>query len=150
MAYQAKKHKQFREDFELVNEDGEVEHTLHVAIDADSMVVNINRKYCALVRAMNETSEVKRKAENAEEISGCIDTLGRAVVDLLEAVFGAEDAKTIVDFYANRYVEMSQEVLPFINQVVIPRMIEIRNKNKKATINKYNRKQRHAILNGLR
>ena len=150
MAYQASKHKRFQEDFELVNEDGEVEHTLHVLIDADSMIVNINRKYCALTRAMCETSEMKRRAENADEIAGCIDVLGRAVVDLLEAVFGTEDAKTIVEFYENRYVEMSQEVLPFISQVVIPRMIEIRNENKKSTLDKYNRKQRRAILKGLK
>lgn len=150
MAYQARKHKRFQEDFELVNEDGEVEHTLHVLIDADSMIVNINRKYCALTRVMCETSEMKRRAENADEIAGCIDVLGRAVVDLLEAVFGTEDAKTIVEFYENRYVEMSQEVLPFISQVVIPRMIEIRNENKKSTLDKYNRKQRRAILKGLK
>ena len=150
MAYQARKHKRFQEDFELVNEDGEVEHTLHVLIDADSMIVNINRKYCALTRAMCETSEMTRRAENADEIAGCIDVLGRAVVDLLEAVFGTEDAKTIVEFYENRYVEMSQEVLPFISQVVIPRMIEIRNENKKSTLDKYNRKQRRAILKGLK
>lgn len=150
MAYQAKKHKRFQEEFELVDEYGRVAHTLHVELDADSMVININRKYADLTKALYETTEMKRKAESVEELSRCIEILGRAVTDLLEAVFGSDGTKVIIDFYEGRYMEMSQEVLPFISQVVIPRMIEIRNENKKSAFAKYNRKQRRTLLKGLR
>lgn len=146
MAYQAKKHKRLQEDFELVNEEGEIVHTLHVSLDAEDMVAKIGRKYTALTKALADTTEMKRKAENAEEIQRSCEVLGRAVVDLVEAVFGAGDAKTIIDFYEGRYVEMSQEVLPFISQCVIPRMHEIRNENKKSVLNGYNRKARRRLF----
>lgn len=146
MAYQAKKHKRLQEDFELVNEEGKIVHTLHVSLDADDMVVKIGRKYTALTKALADTTEMKKKAENAEEIQTALETLGMAVVDLLEAVFGAEDAKTIIKFYEGRYVEMSQEVIPFITQCVIPRMYEIRSENKKSVLNGYNRKTRRRLF----
>lgn len=146
MAYQAKKHKKFQEDFELLNEEGEIVHTLHVSLDADDMVVKIGRKYTALTKALADTTEMKKKAENAEGIQTALETLGRAVVDLIEAVFGSDDAKTIIDFYEGRYVEMSQEVIPFITQCVIPRMHEIRSENKKSVLNGYNRKTRWRLF----
>lgn len=145
MAWQAKRSRTLQEDFELVDENGNVVHTLHVSLDADDMTVKISRKYTALVRAMSETTEMKRKAESAEELENCMEKLGQAVIDMLEAVFGVEDTKTIVEFYENRYIEMSREVLPFISQVVIPRMQELAAENKKSIRQKYNRKTRRRL-----
>lgn len=146
MPYQAKRKKRFEEDFELCNESGEAVHTIHVSLDADDMVVKINRKYTALVRALSETQDVKRKALTNEELEGCFEKLGRAVVDMLEAVFGSEDAKTIVDFYDNRYIEMCREVVPFITQVVLPRCAQIKKENQKGILQDYNRKQRRSMF----
>lgn len=146
MAYQAKKHKRFREDFELVDENGIVVRTLHVDLDADDMVVRINRKYTALTRILGETSDMKKKAETAQEVSERFERLGRAIVDLLETVFGTENAKTLLDFYENRYIELTKEVTPFITQVVIPRCIEIKNENKKSILKGYNRKTRRKLF----
>lgn len=86
MAYQAKRHKRFQEDFELADEQGNVVKTLHVSLDADDMIGKIYRKYTALTKALASTSEMKRKAENGQEVEECLETLGQAVVDLLEAV----------------------------------------------------------------
>lgn len=149
MAYQAKRSKKYVEDFELVDAEGNIKHTLHISLDADDMTVNINRKYAALTRALSETTEAKRKAETAEEaedLQGVFETLGNAMVDLLQAVFGEENAKILLDFYEDSYIEMSREVLPFISNVVIPRMIEIRKDNQKALLGKYNRKQKISFL----
>ena len=146
MAYQAKRHKKFQEDFELVNESGEVVHLLHVSLDADDMVVKISRKYAALTKALAETTEIKRKAENPEEIQKSVEILGTAVVDLLEAVFGTEDAEKIIQFYEGRYIEMSQEVIPFITQCVIPKLIEMKKDNKRAVLSGYNRKTRRRLF----
>ena len=145
MAWQAKRSRTFRDDFELVDENGNVVHTIHVSLDADDMTVKISRKYTALVRAMSETTEMKRKAESAEELENCMEKLGQAVIDMLEAVFGEEDTKSIVEFYENRYIEMSREVLPFISQVVIPRMQELAAENRKSIRQKYNRKTRRRL-----
>lgn len=102
--------------FELVDEKDKVVHTLHISLDANDMKVRIGRKYTSLTKALAETTESQRKAESAEDAVKNIETLGRAVADLLEAVFGPEDTKTIISFYDGRYIEMSREVLPFISQ----------------------------------
>ena len=146
MAYQAKRIKKYVEDFELVDAEGNIKHTLHISLDADDMTVKINRKYVALTRALSETTEAKRKVETAEDLQGVFETLGNAMVDLLQAVFGEENAKILLDFYEDSYIEMSREVLPFISNVVIPRMIEIRKDNQKALLGKYNRKQKISFL----
>ena len=146
MAYQAKRSKKYVEDFELVDAEGNIKHTLHISLDADDMTVKINRKYVALTRALSETTEAKRKVDTAEDLQGVFETLGNAMVDLLQAVFGEENAKILLDFYEDSYIEMSREVLPFISNVVIPRMIEIRKDNQKALLGKYNRKQKISFL----
>lgn len=146
MAYQAKRSKKYVDDFELVDAEGNIKHTLHISLDADDMTVKINRKYVALTRALSETTEAKRKVETAEDLQGVFETLGNAMVDLLQAVFGEENAKILLDFYEDSYIEMSREVLPFISNVVIPRMIEIRKDNQKALLGKYNRKQKISFL----
>lgn len=146
MAYQARRSRKLYEEFELVDEDDAVVHTLRVSLDADDMVVAINRKYSALTKALADVKEAQRKAAVREELDVCMETLGRAVLDLIEAVFGAEDGKVLVDFYDGRYLEMSREVLPFISQVIIPRLVEIRKENQKNVLRKYNRQQRRHFL----
>ena len=135
MAYQAKRNKRFEEDFELVDENGVVQHTLKVSLDADDMVAKINRKYTALVKALSDVQEIKRK----EQLSDAVEMLGRAEIDMFEAVFGAEGTEVIQQFYKDHYIEMAKEVIPFITGVVIPRLTEIKAENKKVLVSQYNR-----------
>lgn len=135
MAYQAKRKKQYKEEFQLVEEDGTVVQTLQVSLDADSMVRKLSEKHAALVRALQDVKKVQESEKGLE-------VLGNVVTDMFEAVFGAEDTKTILKFYDNRYVEMCQEVVPFITTVVIPEVRKIAQANKKDTLSQYNRKQR--------
>lgn len=37
MAYQANRSKKYVEDFELVDAEGNIKHTLHISLDADDM-----------------------------------------------------------------------------------------------------------------
>lgn len=69
MAYQAKKKKRFTEDLELIDENGNVVHTLHVSLDADDMVAKLNRKYTELTKSLAEVSEIQRNVENNEKIN---------------------------------------------------------------------------------
>lgn len=143
MAYQAKRRKIYEEEFQLVEEDGVVVHTLRVSLDADSVIKKLSEKHVALVKALKDVQNEKNTAsENALEV------LGNAVIDILEAVFGKEDAKTIIEFYENRYVEMCQEVMPFVTGTVIPEVRKIAQENKKQVLAQYNRKQRRAFKRG--
>lgn len=136
MAYQAKRKKLYTEDFELAEEDGRVIHTLHVSLDPDSMAVKLSEKHAALVRALSDINQMK------EENTGALEKIGNAVTDILEAVFGQEDAETIIDFYQGRYIEMCKEVIPFVTDVVVPQVRNLARENKQSIIAGYNRKQR--------
>lgn len=144
MAYQAKRKKFYTEQFELTEEDGTVVHTLQVALDADSVVRNLSEKHMALVKTLQEVRDLK-KASTEEEKGRSLEVLGRAVTDLIEAVFGAENTHVIVDFYQNRYIEMCTEVVPFITNVVIPNVRRIAKENKKQVLAGYNRRQRRFL-----
>ncbi len=136
MAYQARRKKLYTEDFELAEEDGRVIHTLHVSLDPDSMAVKLSEKHAALVRALSDINKMK------EENIGALEKIGNAVTDILEAVFGQEDAETIIDFYQGRYIEMCKEVIPFVTDVVVPQVRSLAKENKQSIIAGYNRKQR--------
>lgn len=103
------------------------------------MVAKINRKYTALVRALSDMQEIKRKEASNEQLSDAVEMLGRAEIDMFEAVFGADGTETIQQFYKDHYIEMAKEVIPFITGVVIPRLTEIKAENKKALVSQYNR-----------
>lgn len=140
MAYQAKRRKIYEEDFQLVNANGEIVHTLKVSLDADSMAAKLSEKHVALVNALNNMQNAKN-ATNENKLT----VLGNTVIDILEAVFGKDNARTILDFYENKYVEMCQEVMPFITQVVIPEVRKIAQANKNQVLSQYNRKQRRML-----
>jgi hypothetical protein len=139
MAYQAKRKKLYTEDFELVEESGKVIHTLHVSLDPDSIAVRLSEKHAALVRALSDINQAK------EESAGALEKIGNAVTDILEAVFGQEDAKTIIVFYQERYIEMCREVIPFVTDVVVPQVRNLARENKQSIISGYNRKQRRVF-----
>lgn len=139
MAYQAKRKKEYAEEFQLVDDDGSVVKTIQVKLDADSVVRNLSEKHVALVRALEDVRSVSASNEPEDKARG-LEVLGGAVTDMLEAVFGEEDAKAIVDFYEGRYIEMCSEVVPFITGVVIPGIRKIAKDNKAAVLSGYGRK----------
>ena len=112
MAYQAKRKQLYTEDFELTEENGTVVHRLHVELDPDSMAVRLSEKHMDLVRALDD---VKRCNGNTTTEDG-LEVVGRAVTDILEAVF--------------------------VTGVVIPEIRKIAQENKKTIAAGYNRKQR--------
>ena len=146
MPYVAKRKKIYEEEFLLTEEDGTVVHTLHVALDADSMVNKLSEKYVALTEALKNIRDVREMQDG--EAGMKMELLGNAVTDILEAVFGREDAKTILEFYDTRYIEMCQEVIPFITDIVIPQVRKIGQSNKKQVLKSYNRKQRVSLFAG--
>ena len=143
MAYKAKRQDRVIEDLELCGSDGKVVKTIHVELDADNMVRKLSEKHVALINALKSVQEIKDASTEVEK-ANAITVLGAAV----EAVFGREDAECILDFYGNRYVEMCQEVVPFITQIVIPEVRKIAKQNKKAALAGYSR--RNSIFNGFR
>lgn len=136
MAYQAKRKKIYEEEFQLVEEDGTVVHTLHVQMDADNMLKKLCKKHLALVQAMENIRNVQQAVTEEEKQEG-IQIMEEAVKDMVEAVFGKEDTRTIIEFYDNRYLELCQEVVPFIVRVIVPEIKKIAQENKKELLSGY-------------
>lgn len=150
MAYQAKRSKKVIEDFELVNENGDIERTLHVELDAGSMVEKIRRKYIDLLQTQRKCADIHPGEEDPEKMQSAYTELGSAIVAIIESVFGMEDAKVIFSFYEDNYVEMAREVIPFISGIVLPKLNELSIENKRKILSGYNRKQRRNLMKVMR
>lgn len=142
MAYQAKRSKKVIEEFELVDENNKVVERLHVELDTGSVVEKIRQKYVNLTRVHRDIQHIQAGINSEDEVLNAYTLLGTATVDLIESVFGEEDTEKILKFYENDYTEMSVEVIPFITQVVMPKLNEMVKQNKQIILSKYNRKTR--------
>ncbi len=147
MAYQARR-REFVEDFELVNSDGSIAHSLQVKLDPDSVANSLSKKYTTLLSMQAKL----KKVQDAGVVNPVedIEKFGNAILELIEGVFGKEDAGIILGFYDDdHYFEMAQEVLPFIADIVVPQIRSMAKQNKKSTLSGYNRKQRRSFMKGI-
>lgn len=148
MAYQAKRSRHYVEQMELVDECGNVQHTLTVDLDPGSVAENLSKKYVELVNIQRKSQEIS--TDDPEQMKEAYSTLGNAVLSMIEAVFGDENTEVIKNFYGNHYTEMVTEIMPFITDVVVPQVRKLAHDQKKNVLQKYNRKQRRAILKKVR
>jgi len=144
MSYQASRHKRVQEVLELLDDKGNVAHTLHVDLDADVMAKQISAKHLALVQAQRNMVATQQNVKDGDT-DKALEVIGNTLVDLFEAVFGDENTKAILNFYENRYIEMCQEVLPFVVNVIIPRVREVAQESRNKLMQGYNRKQKRAF-----
>lgn len=142
MAYQAKRNKVFKEEFQLVDENGKIVKTIFVELDPSAVAQNLSRKYIDLQKALATVNKAKQNKERMYE------TAGNAMKDILETVFGEEETKTIIEFYEERYIEMCKEVLPFVSEIVVPQVRKIEQENRANVIAGYNRRAKRAALFG--
>lgn len=140
MAYQAKRTRVFKEEFQLIDEEGKIVKTLFVELDPSIMAQNLSRKYVDLQRVLVAVEKAEANKENMYE------TVGKAMREIMETVFGVEGAKTIVEFYSERYIEMCREVLPFVSEIVIPQVRKLAKENRKNIVAGYNRKSKRTFL----
>ncbi len=124
MAYKIKRKKRIKEELELCDENG-------VKVDSILIDFDIDEKSKAFNAARNEVLKIEMAFKEAEEKD--LETLqinyGDALLKLFEVIFGHEGAKKVVDFYDNRWVEMTEEVIPFIQGVFMPELTK-RNQEK--------------------
>ena len=137
MAYQATKHKRVTEELELVDDNGVVQHTIVVDLDASTMVKQLSEKQLALVHAQKEFANIQATGGDAMET---LNTVGAVATDLFQAVFGIENYNVIAAFYGDKVVEMCQEILPFVINVIIPKVREVAQDSKKQMLNGYKSK----------
>ena len=144
MAYQARRKRLYQEDFELVDEYGVVVKKIQVALDPDQVATELSRKHLAFIRA----SEKLSKTDPDKEPVKALEIITGTTIDILQVVFGEEDTQFIVGFYNGIYLEIAQEVLPFVFQIVIPKVRKMAQENKAKIVTGYSRNSGRKSLFG--
>lgn len=138
MSYQAGRNKSNCEILELVNTSGNVVETITVRLDADGMAEKVSQEYVNLVRVESQLRDFK----HSDATPDLMEEVGNAVICLYRAVFGQADTDRILNFYEGNYIEMCQNVNPFIINICLPKIRKIAQKKRKVRLNGYNRKRK--------
>lgn len=109
---QLKKAESFEDDIELLDESGKVVRTIHVSINLDDLL----GRYNEMVNALNAAA-----ASIAPSKESTVEEYGQIVMQLLRLIFGA-DADAILAHYEGRYLEMLDNIMPYIFHTICPEL----------------------------
>lgn len=97
-----------KETFHITDSEGR-ELTVESILDPGEALPLWNRARNSIIRA---------------QTAGAKDTeaMGRAIVDTFAVFFGDEGTMKILDFYGGNYTDMMEDVFPYINTILLPKL----------------------------
>ena len=110
--YQLKKNVPFEDDIELLDESGKVVRTIHVSLCMNKLLGRYNETVNAL-----KAAEVAIDPKDEQSL----EVYGQTVMQLLRLIFGA-DADVILAHYEGRYLEMLDNIMPYIFHTIGPEL----------------------------
>ena len=110
--YQLKKNVPFEDDIELLDESGKVVHTIHISLCLDKLLGRYNETVNAL-----KAAEIAIDPKDEQSL----EAYGKIVMQLLRLIFGA-DADVILAHYEGRYLEMLDNIMPYIFHTIGPEL----------------------------
>ena len=110
--YQLKKSAPFEDDIELLDESGKVVHTIHVSLCMNKLLGRYNETVNAL-----KSAEIAIDPKDEQSL----EAYGKIVMQLLRLIFGA-DADVILAHYEGRYLEMLDNIMPYIFHTIGPEL----------------------------
>ena len=110
--YQLKKSAPFEDDIELLDESGNVVRTIHISLCLDKLLGRYNETINAL-----KAAEIAIDPKNEQSL----EAYGQIVMQLLRLIFGA-DADVILAHYEGRYLEMLDNIMPYIFHTIGPEL----------------------------
>ena len=110
--YQLKKDVPFEDDIELLDESGKVVRTIHVSLCMNKLLGRYNETVNAL-----KAAEIAIDPKDEQSL----EAYGQIVMQLLRLIFGA-DADVILAHYEGRYLEMLDNIMPYIFHTVGPEL----------------------------
>ena len=110
--YQLKKDVPFEDDIELLDESGKVVRTIHISLCLDKLLGRYNETVNAL-----KAAEIAIDPKDEQSL----EAYGQIVMQLLRLIFGA-DADVILAHYEGRYLEMLDNIMPYIFHTVGPEL----------------------------
>ena len=110
--YQLKKNVPFEDDIELLDESGKVVRSIHVSLCLDKLLGRYNETVNAL-----KAAEIAIDPKDEQSL----EAYGQIVMQLLRLIFGA-DADVILAHYEGRYLEMLDNIMPYIFHTIGPEL----------------------------
>ena len=110
--YQLKKNVPFEDDIELLDESGKVVRTIHVSLCMNKLLGRYNETVNAL-----KAAEIAIDPKDEQSL----EAYGKIVMQLLRLIFGA-DADAILAHYEGRYLEMLDNIMPYIFHTIGPEL----------------------------
>lgn len=110
--YQLKKDVPFEDDIELLDESGKVVRTIHISLCLDKLLGRYNETVNAL-----KAAEIAIGPKDEQSL----EAYGQIVMQLLRLIFGA-DADVILAHYEGRYLEMLDNIMPYIFHTIGPEL----------------------------
>ena len=110
--YQLKKDVPFEDDIELLDESGKVVRTIHVSLCMNKLLGRYNETVNAL-----KAAEIAIDPKDEQSL----EAYGQIVMQLLRLIFGA-DADVILAHYEGRYLEMLDNIMPYIFHTIGPEL----------------------------
>lgn len=110
--YQLKKSAPFEDDIELLDESGNVVRTIHISLCLDKLLGRYNETINAL-----KAAEIAIDPKDEQSL----ETYGQIVMQLLRLIFG-DDADVILAHYEGRYLEMLDNIMPYIFHTIGPEL----------------------------
>ena len=110
--YQLKKNVPFEDDIELLDESGKVVRTIHVSLCMNKLLGRYNETVNAL-----KAAEIAIDPKDEQSL----EAYGKIVMQLLRLIFG-DDADVILSHYDGRYLEMLDNIMPYIFHTIGPEL----------------------------
>ena len=121
-----------KEVFHITDNDGR-ELTVESILDPGEALPSWNRARNSIIRA-----------QTAKQPD--FEALGQAIVDTFAVFFGEEGAAKILDFYDGNYTDMMEDVFPYINTILLPKLEAESAKRREAMIEIYRSSPRRRKL----
>lgn len=118
--YQIKRTEKIRDTLELCGEDGKPAATLGFVVDIDAIAGELRRNLADITSA----EQALKKAANDRNYAAAYEQYGKAVRGVFAVCFGTENAEAVCKFFEGNYVEMSVVIVPYIYEVILPRVNE--------------------------
>lgn len=110
----------------IVNKSGIITEELGIRYQGEEKIFNVSinvgeiaRKFSVLYgKIVKLQEEAKKNGKDPKTLS----ELGDATIDLFRLIFGNENTVEILQMYENDYVTMISDLVPFIVEVVVPKI----------------------------
>ena len=121
-----------KETFHITDNDGR-ELTVESILDPGEALPSWNRAKNSIIRA-----------QTAKQPD--FEAMGQAIVDTFAVFFGEEGTAKILDFYEDNYFDMMEDVFPYIQAILLPKLEAESAKRREAMIEIYRSSPRRRKL----